>query len=167
MSASPNVHSDGFVSRLLKQVDELQARGTELVEENRSLRAELKALAGLASDEEVIRIGLNKLCEVAHSAAVSRGFYDGAEKTQVAMLARVALTVSEHAESVEELRRHWPDTSMRFENGKPEGYVVEEADAVIRTADACGWVGEKLGDAVVAKLRFNASRPYRHGKSGL
>lgn len=43
MATGPNVHSDGFVSRLLKQVDELQARMTELVTENRALKAELAA----------------------------------------------------------------------------------------------------------------------------
>jgi hypothetical protein len=47
---------------------------------------------------------------------------------------------------------------------KPEGLVVELADAVIRCMDLCGALGLDLEEAIRAKHEYNLSRPYRHGK---
>ena len=47
--------------------------------------------------------------------------------------------------------------------GKPEGFVVELADAVIRIADLCGALGLDLSVAVEAKHAYNVQRPFRHG----
>ena len=41
----------------------------------------------------------------------------------------------------------------------------DEADCVIRIGDTCSKRGIQLGKAVVAKLVFNASRPYKHNKN--
>lgn len=46
---------------------------------------------------------------------------------------------------------------------KPEGFVVELADAVIRIADLCGALGLDLAAAIEQKHAYNATRPYRHG----
>jgi hypothetical protein len=46
---------------------------------------------------------------------------------------------------------------------KPEGFVVELADAVIRIADLCGALGLDLAAAIELKHAFNVSRPFRHG----
>lgn len=46
---------------------------------------------------------------------------------------------------------------------KPEGEVVELADAIIRIADYCESLGYDLEGAIEAKLRFNQGREYRHG----
>ena len=48
-------------------------------------------------------------------------------------------------------------------NGKPEGVASELADTVIRIADMCGALGIDLEAAIVAKVAYNAGRPYRHG----
>lgn len=41
----------------------------------------------------------------------------------------------------------------------------ELADVVIRVADYCGYKGIDLGRCILAKMGYNRSRPYMHGKT--
>lgn len=50
------------------------------------------------------------------------------------------------------------------EKGKPIGLPSELADVVIRVAHICGHRKIDLAGAVQRKLRFNKTRPYKHGK---
>jgi hypothetical protein len=49
---------------------------------------------------------------------------------------------------------------------KPEGFLVEAADAIIRLADLTFLVGgsDKLIEAREIKHEYNATRPYKHGR---
>ena len=49
------------------------------------------------------------------------------------------------------------------ESGKPEGFPVELADAVIRIADLFGFLGVDMAGIIRLKMQYNATRPYRHG----
>jgi hypothetical protein len=46
---------------------------------------------------------------------------------------------------------------------KPEGFIVELADAVIRVCDLAGAMNLDLAAAIETKHRYNKTRPYRHG----
>jgi NTP pyrophosphatase (non-canonical NTP hydrolase) len=46
---------------------------------------------------------------------------------------------------------------------KPEGIPSELADVVIRIADMCGKYNIDLQRAIVMKMKYNQSRPFRHG----
>lgn len=46
---------------------------------------------------------------------------------------------------------------------KPEGELIELADAVIRIADWCGKNGWDLEAAINTKMAYNATRGHRHG----
>lgn len=82
------------------------------------------------------------------------------------ILAKLCLAHSELSEAVEAIRSG--DVEMRFEtdkqgNDKPEGAVVEMADAVIRVLDLCEALGLDLQWAMIAKMRYNETRSFRHG----
>lgn len=45
------------------------------------------------------------------------------------------------------------------------GITIELADAVIRILDLAGKMDLPLGEAILAKMNFNRSRPKKHGKA--
>jgi NTP pyrophosphatase (non-canonical NTP hydrolase) len=47
---------------------------------------------------------------------------------------------------------------------KPEGAVVEIADAIIRLMHICGELELDLAGAMTTKMKFNATRPRKHGR---
>ena len=101
-----------------------------------------------------------------HALAIAKGWYDGQDRTNDAIGAKIALCHSELSEALECLRTG--DTEPRVtDSGKPEGLPSELADVVIRVLDLAGWLGIDLGEAIRAKHAYNATRPYRHGGKAL
>lgn len=72
------------------------------------------------------------------------------------------LIVSEIAEATEAVRNNIAPM-MYDESGKPEGEIIELADAVIRIMDYFGSKGWDLENAISIKHDYNKHRPYRHG----
>jgi len=66
----------------------------------------------------------------------------------------IALIHSELSEGLEGLRKNLDDDHL------PQFKMIEVelADAVIRIADMCGARGYRLGEAIAAKLQYNANR---------
>ena len=76
---------------------------------------------------------------------------------------KIALEMSELAERLETLRNnptkadeHCPD----FLN-----IEIECADLIIRCLDFCGRRKLRIGEALIAKMQFNETRPFKHGKN--
>lgn len=135
---------------------------------------------------------ISRLVQEAHQNAVNHGFWDNPPEfgTSVAL---IHSELSEALEEVRADRpavyypcnaggvcceddgsahcgsRVWnPDTPEIFckaKSKKPEGYATELADAVIRIADLCGYMGIDLEAVIREKMAYNATRPYKHGKS--
>ena len=119
-----------------------------------------------------------ELVERAHENAVEHGFWDPAPDFGTA----IALIHSELSEALEEMRagnrvRPGDRTPMVYYSGggyvatgptkacvKPEGVAIELADAVIRIADLCGYMGIDLESAIALKMEYNENRPFKHGK---
>ena len=118
---------------------------------------------------------LNSLVFLAHNHALTKGFYDGAPErapsiaTVNFLMQRLMLIVTEVAEASEEITSgalfQLGTYRIDANTGKPEGFLVELADIMIRCADLVGWVGSRDFEAVVrAKMEYNATRPPKHGK---
>ena len=100
---------------------------------------------------------LNMLALICHEEAKKRGFWDGGNNDSE----RIALMHSELSEALEALRHDNPldEHCPEFRN-----LDIELADLLIRVFDYCGGKGIDISAAVVAKARFNQTRPYKHGK---
>ncbi len=73
---------------------------------------------------------------------------------------KIALMGSELGEALEGLRG-------KNESDKLLGYTAEEeelADVAIRMFSYANMFGLRLAEAIVLKMRYNATRPYKHGK---
>lgn len=119
-----------------------------------------------------------------HRLAVEKGWHerpmrDAQGHVNVdAVAAKLALIHSEVSEALEALRdspnapRHlgMPADLAAFAvapSGKPEGFEVELADAVIRILDLAESLGLDIESAMKWKHEYNASRPHRHGGKAL
>ena len=100
---------------------------------------------------------LNDLAAQVHATAREKGWYE--ENRSV--LEHAALIHSEVSELVEEYRSN--GLSHMLASGKPVGIESELADIIIRTLDCSMALGVNIGHAVMLKMRYNATRSYRHG----
>lgn len=80
--------------------------------------------------------------------------------TEQAEIARMHSELSEWLEGVRK-DPHKPDDHLP-EFPMP---VVEAADTIIRIFHTCAKRGYPLGQALLAKMEYNNSRPYKHGKN--
>ena len=98
----------------------------------------------------------NKTQRVIHQVAVDHGWWE----RQRELPELIALCHSELSEMLE---------GERLGNGPDENCPafstceIELADLLIRAMDMAEVRGYRLAEAVLAKLRFNHGRPYRHG----
>lgn len=95
--------------------------------------------------------------EKAHQNSRAKGFWENVRN----MGESVALVHSELSELLEGLRQGNPPSDKIPEFTQAE---EEAADVIIRLFDMAGGAGWNLAGAVVAKMKYNANRPHKHGK---
>lgn len=102
------------------------------------------------------------LIRIAHKTALEHGWWNDMRSPLECM----ALIHSEVSEAVEEIRK--PKCAINENwyqaDGKPEGVGMELADAVIRIFDFCGYHKINLEGCLIGKMKFNETRPWKHGK---
>lgn len=124
---------------------------------------------------------LNELSNMAHEAAVEKGFYE--RKRDLPEL--VMLIVTELSEAVEAERKgarieafrqkwaceynidkeEWDEDTFNNYHKDMRGTIEEEiADAIIRLLDLCGYYGINIDAWVETKMKYNSMRPKKHGK---
>jgi NTP pyrophosphatase (non-canonical NTP hydrolase) len=92
-----------------------------------------------------------------HSWAKDKGWWDKERD----FLHLVALMHTELSEAAEAWRNN--DPALHYVDGKPEGYILELADCIIRIMDTAEFAGLDILDLVNQKMNYNRQRPYRHG----
>lgn len=107
--------------------------------------------------------------QTAYAIAKSKGFhnYDAVDPIigplQTSQL--LFLIVTELVEAFDEVRAGHAVTEVYTKNGKPEGVPIELADAMLRIGDFAEAAGIDLGAAIEAKMAYNRTREYMHGKA--
>ena len=125
---------------------------------------------------------IKKLQDTAFANAIRHGFHHKNQNIGELLM----LIVSELSEALEADRKnkHFYRTSpswlelyanrktdddvdtfdMIFAEEVKDTFEDELADAVIRIADLCGYLNIDLESHIKAKMRYNESRPHKHGK---
>lgn len=100
----------------------------------------------------------NAISNEAHDMAKSKGFWDEDRPDAIG----IALMHSELSEALEAIRHNNPP-----DDHIPEfsGVEAEFADVIIRIMDTSKARGYRVAEAIIAKMAYNANRPYKHGKS--
>jgi len=107
---------------------------------------------------KTIRMWQNEI----HQLAVDKGWWE----TERNIPEVLCLIHSEISEALEELRSGVEvQNYVLADNGKPEGFGVELADAVIRILDLAEHFDIDLEHLIALKHEYNKGRAYRHGKN--
>jgi len=103
--------------------------------------------------------------EQVHKTAKEHGWWDDVDiEDPNVVSSKICLMHSELSEALEEVRSGNEDLYYKPDNpNKPEGMVVELADAVIRIMDLCGAMDLDLEEAMQIKAVYNDTRSYKHG----
>jgi hypothetical protein len=117
---------------------------------------------------------ITDLVVLSYENAKAKGFHDPENNPDAnSVPTKLALASGELVgEALEEWRRpdRGAETRYRESDGKPEGLMIELADAMIRIADTAGYLVEQglsdidLESAIREKMAFNSTRPHMHGK---
>jgi NTP pyrophosphatase (non-canonical NTP hydrolase) len=94
--------------------------------------------------------------QAVHKTAVEHGWWEAPRPAGEVLM----LMVTELAEAMEAYRRGNPESEKIPGFSKME---EELADVVIRLLDYAGGEGFDIEGALVAKMAYNETRPYRHG----
>jgi NTP pyrophosphatase (non-canonical NTP hydrolase) len=132
--------------------------------------------------EKVTTENLTEFSKDIHKGNVKRGFYDDPKEIGTVLM----LIVTELAEAMESYRANnrlgaGKLESIQWNSNLNEDFTEEDinqfklvvkdtfedeiADTIIRLFDLCGWLDIDIHKHIMLKLKYNSTRPYKHGKA--
>ena len=109
-------------------------------------------------NKETLKNAIKELAKEIHTTAKEHGWWDSNRNDCECLM----LAVCELSEAVEYKRKgeHEPSDHIKDFTGEEE----EIADCIIRLLDYSEHKKLDIAGALIAKMEFNKSRPYKHGK---
>lgn len=101
----------------------------------------------------------NKISKEIYKVAVNHGFWQEGERNDGEAMALIHAEISE---ALEAMRQNNPTSNKIMDFSKVE---EELADAVIRIMDYAFGKDLDIAGAILAKIEYNKSRVFMHGKS--
>ena len=112
---------------------------------------------------------IKELVTKCHETSVKHGWWEAAnaslwtEPDEIRLVVeKLCLIHAEVSEALEELRKNGLRISHTVKD-RPAGFADELADVLIRVFDLCGYLNIDLEKALKEKMKYNETRPYRHG----
>lgn len=118
---------------------------------------------------------IKELQKEIHANAVDKGFWEGEANNIPTKLMLIVSEISEALEAHRKDKRFTDDIGAingwilkgdfvtHFEIACKDTFEDELADAVIRILDLAGGLNIDLEGHIKAKMRYNATRPHKHG----
>ena len=107
--------------------------------------------------DPVIASALTILSRRVHRIADDHGFWSSRDIGKA--LFKIVMEVAEIGQALEDdcpQDKHLPEFNS---------LTIEVADTIIRLLDLAGFYRMPIGPALIAKMKFNETRPHRHGKA--
>ena len=120
---------------------------------------------------------IKDLQKIVHQMAKEKGWWDDVDGKPRDIASQFVNFHAEISEAWEEVRDGKPFNKIIYHESqahgegedtterilKPCGVPIELADCVIRIMDTCEAYEIDLEEAILEKIKFNQTRPYRHG----